>query len=177
MQGDFRTYAHPGLVWGEADWSTLEDVSTRITNKVSEVNRVIYLISSDVPPDLQLRRAFLDRRRLDLLREADAIAMEAICDAGFEREIAQMPTVLLPLSADGAGETVVLRPIVTPDFMTARFSELPMDFVRSVASRIVSLDGVDVVCYADSHLIKKENKQRINVFKNLDSLSVIINTS
>jgi len=151
VQGDFRTYAHPGLVWGDADWRTLEDVSTRITNSVSDVNRVIYLISSDAPPDLQLKRAFLDRRRLDLLREADAIAMEAIGDAGFEREIAQMPTVLLPLSADGAGETVVLRPIVTPDFMTARFSELPMDFVRSVASRIVGLDGVDAVCYDVTH--------------------------
>ena len=62
-----------------------------------------------------------------------------------------MPTVLLPLSVDGAGETVVLRPIVTPDFMTARFSELPMDFVRSLATRIAALDGVDAVCYDVTH--------------------------
>jgi GMP synthase (glutamine-hydrolysing) len=151
VQGDFRTYAHPGLVWGDADWSTLEDVSTRITNSVKEVNRVIYLISPDTPPDLKLKRAFMDRRRLDLLREADAIAMEAIVDGGFEAEIAQMPTVLLPLSSDGAGETVVLRPIVTPDFMTARFCELPMDFVSDVASRIGALDGIDAVCYDVTH--------------------------
>ena len=151
VQGDFRTYAHPGLVWGDSDWSRLEDVSTRITNSVSDVNRVIYLISGDTPPDLKLKRAFLDRRRLDLLREADTIAMRAIVDGGFEGEIAQMPTVLLPLSVDGSGETVVLRPIVTPDFMTARFSELPMDFVLSVATEIASLDGIDAVCYDVTH--------------------------
>jgi GMP synthase (glutamine-hydrolysing) len=151
VQGDFRTYAHPGLVWGDSDWDRLGDVSTRITNSVSEVNRVIYLISSDTPPDLRLKRAFLNRSRLDLLREADAIAMDAIVEAGFEAEIAQMPTVLLPLSVDGAGETVVLRPIVTPDFMTARFCELPMDFVRSVAAKIGALDGIDAVCYDVTH--------------------------
>jgi GMP synthase (glutamine-hydrolysing) len=151
VQGDFRTYAHPGLVWGDSDWSRLEDVSTRITNSVSDVNRVIYLISGDTPPDLKLKRAFLEPRRLDLLREADAIAMRAIVDGGFEGEIAQMPTVLLPLSVDGSGETVVLRPIVTPDFMTARFSELPMDFVRSVATEIANLDGIDAVCYDVTH--------------------------
>ncbi|MBR85217.1 MAG: glutamine-hydrolyzing GMP synthase [Rhodospirillaceae bacterium] len=151
VQGDFRTYAHPGLVWGEPDWLTLEDVSTRITNSVQDVNRVIYLISPEEPPVLELKRAFLDRRRLDLLREADAIAMQAIVDDGFEQEIAQMPTVLLPLSSDGAGETVVLRPIVTPDFMTARFCELPMDFVKTVADRIAALDGIDAVCYDVTH--------------------------
>lgn len=151
VQGDFRTYAHPGLVWGATDWATLEDVSTRITNTVKEVNRVIYLISPDRPPNLKLKRAFLDRRRLDLLREADAIAMQAIVDGGFEQEIAQMPTVLLPLTADGAGETVVLRPIVTPDFMTARFCELPMDFVSDVAARIADLDGIEAVCYDVTH--------------------------
>ena len=82
-QGDFRTYAHPGLVLGEPDWLTLEDVSTRITNSVQDVNRVIYLISPEEPPVLELKRAFLDRRRLDLLREADAIAMQAIVDVVF----------------------------------------------------------------------------------------------
>lgn len=151
VQGDYRTYAHPGLVWGGADWATLEDVSTRITNSVKDVNRVIYLISADSPPDLRLKRAFLDGRRLDLLREADAIAMDSIVAGGFEREIAQMPTVLLPLTTDGSGETVVLRPIVTPDFMTARFCELPMDFVRMVATKIGNLDGVDAVCYDVTH--------------------------
>jgi GMP synthase (glutamine-hydrolysing) len=151
VQGDFRTYAHPGLVWGESDWDRLADISTRITNSVSDVNRVIYLISSDTPPNLRLKRAFLDRRRLDLLREADAIAMNAIVHGGFESEIAQMPTVLLPLSADGAGETIVLRPIVTPDFMTARFCELPVDFVKSVAAQIMALDGIEAVCYDVTH--------------------------
>ncbi len=151
VQGDFRTYAHPGLVWGKANWSQLEDVSTRITNSIKEVNRVIYLISPDLPPDLRLKRGFLDRRRLDLLRDADAIAMASIVEGGFEQEIAQMPTVLLPLTSDGAGETIVLRPIVTPDFMTARFCELPMEFVRSVADRIAALDGVDAVCFDVTH--------------------------
>ena len=54
-------------------------------------------------------------------------------------------------TTDGSGETVVLRPIVTPDFMTERFCELPMDFVRMVATKIGNLDGVDAVCYDVTH--------------------------
>lgn len=151
VQGDYRTYAHPAVVWGDADWSVLEEVSTRITNSIREINRVLYLITPDVVPDLRLKRSFLTRSRLDLLREADAIAMKALLEAQLMADVSQMPTVLLPLTTDGQSESVVLRPITTPDFMTARFSELPFELVAQMGRDILALEGVNAFFYDVTH--------------------------
>ena len=151
VQGDYRTYAHPAVVWGDADWDVLEDISTRVTNSVRAVNRVIYLLAPDEVPELRLKRAFLLRQRLDVLREADALAMQALEASGFMAEVSQMPTVLLPLTTDGQDEAVVLRPISTPDFMTARFSNLPRDLVFNLATDMLNLEGVAAVFYDVTH--------------------------
>ena len=151
VQGDARTYAHPAAVWGEADWPALEAVSTELTNEVALINRVVYLLAPREPPRLRLKQACLSRARLDLLREADALAMEALERHGLMEKVAQMPTVLAPLSPDGAGESVVLRPISTEDFMTARFSRLPRAFLEDVAARLLELDGVEAVFYDITH--------------------------
>ena len=97
------------------------------------------------------KRAFLTRARLDLLREVDAISMKALVAWGQMREVSQMPTVLIPLTSGGARETIVLRPVQTPDFMTARFSELPLDLLAGLAEEIVNTGGVDAVFYDVTH--------------------------
>ena len=151
VQGDFRTYAHPAALWGAADWRMLEQVSTEVTNRVRAVNRVVYLIAPGDLPDLRPKRAFLSRGRLDLLREADRIAMTALETHGLMDGVSQMPTVLLPLSSDGQREVVVLRPVCTPDFMTARFAELPRAVVGEIARDILATGGVDAVLYDVTH--------------------------
>ena len=60
-------------------------------------------------------------------------------------------TVLLPLSSDGVCESIVLRPITTDDFMTARFDRLPREFLVDVTDRLLSLDGIEVVYYDITH--------------------------
>ena len=151
VQGDFRTYSHPALVSGPADWAVLEDVSTRITNSIPSINRVVYLIAPDAPPKTRLKRAFPTRQRLDLLRRADAIAMRALEQAGLMASVSQMPTVLAPVTTDGQDELAILRPITTPDFMTARFAALPRDLVREIAAAILKLPGIAAVCYDITH--------------------------
>ena len=159
VQGDFRTYSHPALVSGfdlntaesDDDWRVLEDMSTRITNSVPGINRVVCLIAPDVLPKLRLKRAFLTYQRLDVLREADAIAMRALDRAGLMSAVSQMPTVLVPLTTDGQDEIVILRPITTPDFMTARFAELPHSLVRDMADEILDLPSVAAVGYDITH--------------------------
>ena len=48
-------------------------------------------------------------------------------------------------------EVVILRPITTPDFMTARFAELPHNLVRDIAGEIPDLPGVAAVGYDITH--------------------------
>ena len=151
VQGDARTYAHPAVVSGQSEWKTLEALSTELTNNFPSINRVIYLLGPIPRPQQSLKAGYLTRDRLDLLRRADAISMEALERHGLMEEVTQMPTVLLPLSSDGVQESVVLRPIATSDFMTARFCTLPQAFLDDVRERLLALAGIEAVFYDITH--------------------------
>ena len=151
VQGDSRTYAHPAVVTGQREWKTLEALSTELTNNFPSINRVIYLLGPTPRPQQNLKAGYLTRDRLDLLRRADAISMEALERHGLMEEVTQMPTVLLPLSSDGVQESVVLRPIATSDFMTADFCPLPQAFLDDVCERLLALAGIEAVFYDITH--------------------------
>ena len=86
------------------------------------------------------------RERLDLLREADAIAREELTAAGLDRDIWQCPVVLLAdvrsvgVQGDARtyGHPVVLRPVSSEDAMTADWSRLPYDVLARISTRITN---------------------------------------
>ncbi|WP_433222666.1 glutamine-hydrolyzing GMP synthase [Microtetraspora malaysiensis] len=86
------------------------------------------------------------RERLDILREADAIAREELSRAGLDREIWQCPVVLLAdvrsvgVQGDGRtyGHPVVLRPVTSEDAMTADWSRVPYDVLARISTRITN---------------------------------------
>jgi GMP synthase (glutamine-hydrolysing) len=86
------------------------------------------------------------RERLDLLREADAIAREELTASGLDRDIWQMPVVLLAdvrsvgVQGDGRtyGHPVVLRPVTSEDAMTADWARLPYDVLERISTRITN---------------------------------------
>lgn len=163
VQGDGRTYAHPALLTeagmgafypgenGAASWDDLERVSTELTNSAAAVNRVLFQLGPAQRPEQRLSQGFCTRDRLDVLREADAIVMDALDRHDLMAQVTQMPTVLVPLSSDGSSESVVLRPITTDDFMTARFDRLPTAFLQEVTEAILALDGIEAVFYDVTH--------------------------
>ena len=88
----------------------------------------------------------VDRKRLDILREADAIAREEITAAGLDDEIWQFPVVLLAdvrsvgVQGDGRtyGHPIVLRPVSSEDAMTADWSRLPYELLERISTRITN---------------------------------------
>ena len=86
------------------------------------------------------------RDRLELLREADAIAREELSKAGLDRDIWQCPVVLLAdvrsvgVQGDGRtyGHPVVLRPVSSEDAMTADWSRVPYDVLARISTRITN---------------------------------------
>jgi GMP synthase (glutamine-hydrolysing) len=84
--------------------------------------------------------------RLDILREADAIAREELSAAGLDRDIWQCPVVLLAdvrsvgVQGDGRtyGHPVVLRPVSSEDAMTADWSRVPYDTLARISTRITN---------------------------------------
>ncbi len=84
--------------------------------------------------------------RLEILREADAIAREELTRAGLDDEIWQFPVVLLAdvrsvgVQGDGRtyGHPVVLRPVTSEDAMTADWARLPYDVLERISTRITN---------------------------------------
>ena len=84
--------------------------------------------------------------RLDLLREADAIAREELSLAGLDQEIWQCPVVLLAdvrsvgVQGDGRtyGHPIVLRPVSSEDAMTADWSRVPYAVLARISTRITN---------------------------------------
>jgi GMP synthase (glutamine-hydrolysing) len=84
--------------------------------------------------------------RLDMLRQADAIAREELTKSGLDREIWQMPVVLLAdvrsvgVQGDGRtyGHPVVLRPVTSEDAMTADWARLPYEVMEKISTRITN---------------------------------------
>ncbi|MFB0833871.1 glutamine-hydrolyzing GMP synthase [Arthrobacter halodurans] len=92
--------------------------------------------------------------RLELLRKADAIARAELTAAGLDREVWQMPVVLLAdvrsvgVQGDGRtyGHPIVLRPVSSEDAMTADWSRLPYELLARISNRITNeVDGVNRV--------------------------------
>ena len=93
--------------------------------------------------------------RLEILRQADAIFLDELKKAGFDRPVAQAFAVLLPVQAVGVmgdartyESVVALRAVETDDFMTADWSRLPHDLLARASTRITnSVKGVNRVVY------------------------------
>ena len=86
------------------------------------------------------------RERLDILREADAIARQELTAAGLDRDIWQCPVVLLAdvrsVGVQGDhrtyGHPVVLRPVTSEDAMTADWAKIPYDVLSHISNRITN---------------------------------------
>jgi GMP synthase (glutamine-hydrolysing) len=86
------------------------------------------------------------RARLDILRQADAIAREELTLSGLDRDIWQMPVVLLAdvrsvgVQGDSRtyGHPVVLRPVTSEDAMTADWARLPYEVMERISTRITN---------------------------------------
>lgn len=97
----------------------------------------------------------IQREYADLLREADAIFIEELRNAGWYDKVSQAFVVFLPVKSVGVmgdGRTydwvVSLRAVQTSDFMTAKWAHLPYDLLGKVSNRIINeVKGINRVVY------------------------------
>jgi GMP synthase (glutamine-hydrolysing) len=91
----------------------------------------------------------------ELLRRADAIFIDELRNAGWYEKTSQAFAVFLPVKSVGVmgdGRTydyvVALRAVVTSDFMTAHWAELPYSLLGKVSNRIINeVRGINRVVY------------------------------
>ncbi|MDC1067911.1 glutamine-hydrolyzing GMP synthase [Candidatus Kapabacteria bacterium] len=97
----------------------------------------------------------VSKEKADLLREADAIYIEEIQNAGLYNDIWQAFAVLLPVKSVGVmGDnrtyefTLALRAVTSVDGMTAEFFHFPFDVLEKISNRIINeIRGINRVTY------------------------------
>lgn len=95
------------------------------------------------------------KKKLDILREADAILLQEIRNAGFYNQTSQVFAVFLPVQSVGVknGEriydnVIAVRCISTKDFMTASWTRLPYELLETISTRIIQeVEGISRVVY------------------------------
>jgi len=155
VQGDQRTYTSPAaLINTPRDWDWLEKEATRLTNEVRNINRVVLQLDSnnkDLNAPYIIRGAFCSKERLDLLREADFMATQMLKENGLMEKIFQLLVILLPISKNGKEDSLVLRPVVSEDVMTAQFARINWNLLDPLVESLLGLSGLETVFYDITH--------------------------
>ena len=146
VKADLRSYEHPVILSGSFERLLQESLAALIFQKVPGVNRCIVDLSGKGVSKARLLAATITQKRLDLLREADAIVMDVLVQNQLYRSVWQCPTVLLPLEMNGAGkELVIIRPVLSERGMTARPAPLPQKVTAELLQRLQKLPDISGV--------------------------------
>ncbi|MDM8539403.1 glutamine-hydrolyzing GMP synthase, partial [Desulfobacterales bacterium HSG17] len=97
----------------------------------------------------------VNSQRLKILREADAVLLEEIRNAGYYRKLWQSFAVLLPLKSVGVmgdqrtyENILAIRAVTSKDAMTADWAKLPHKLLGNISNRIINeVKGVNRVVY------------------------------
>jgi GMP synthase (glutamine-hydrolysing) len=148
VKADLRSYEHPVLIHGQADWDHLAEASGTIHKTVGGINRTLWNLAPEMPRQFKPLAATMTRDRLDLLRECDFLMMDGLRRHGLYGNIWQCPTVLVPLEVDGKGrELCILRPIHSERAMTATAARLPVALLDELRESILALPGISGLAY------------------------------
>lgn len=150
---NIKSHHNVGGLPADLGFSLIEPLRTLFKDEVRAIGTELGL-----PDEIVWRQPFpgpglairiigeITRERLDLLRDADAIAREELTKAGLDRDIWQCPVVLLAdvhsVGVQGDertyGNPVVLRPVSSEDAMTADWSRVPYDVLATISTRITN---------------------------------------
>ncbi|PWT90596.1 MAG: glutamine-hydrolyzing GMP synthase [Acidobacteria bacterium] len=146
VKADLRSYEHPVMIWGNIKASAAEPLAAQIFQRVPGVNRCILDLTGGGVHNARFLPATVTRQRLDKLREADAIVMNALRNHELYRKVWQCPTVFIPMEINGKGrELIVIRPVLSERAMTARPALLPDEVLFEIRNQILELSDVSGV--------------------------------
>ena len=150
---NIKSHHNVGGLPADLQFTLIEPLRTLFKDEVRQVG-----LELGLPEEIIWRQPFpgpglgirivgsVTQERLDILREADAIARAELKLAGLDREIWQCPVVLLAdvrsvgVQGDGRtyGHPIVLRPVSSEDAMTADWSRVPYEILEKISTRITN---------------------------------------
>ncbi len=150
---NIKSHHNVGGLPDDLQFKLIEPLRTLFKDEVRQVG-----LDLGLPPEIVWRHPFpgpglairivgaIDEDRLEILRDADAIAREELTAARLDRDVWQFPVVLLAdvrsvgVQGDGRtyGHPIVLRPVSSEDAMTADWSRLPYEVLERISTRITN---------------------------------------
>ncbi|MGR4010714.1 glutamine-hydrolyzing GMP synthase [Leucobacter sp. 1207-22] len=150
---NIKSHHNVGGLPEDLDFELIEPLRALFKDEVREIGREL-----GIPEEIVGRQPFpgpglgirivgeVTRDRLEVLREADAIAREELTAAGLDQTIWQCPVVLLAdvrsVGVQGDhrtyGHPIVLRPVSSEDAMTADWTRVPYDVLARISNKITN---------------------------------------
>ncbi|MFH1790046.1 MAG: glutamine-hydrolyzing GMP synthase [bacterium] len=155
VQGDCRSYSNPALIIPKMEisdndnlWEKISKISPLLTNRLSDINRVVLMLAGDKQKILNstVHNADLSKKRLDLLKKLDAIITEAVLSEPTCKNIWQMPVVLAPFGYCRQ-ESIIIRPVESEEAMTVSFGKLPFKLLHDIVLKIMASNAIDYIFY------------------------------
>lgn len=157
-----KTHHNVGGLPKELGFKLIEPLRFLFKDEVRKMGRILGL-----PDEILNRQPFpgpglavrvlseVTKRRLDILREADAIVREEIDNTQLAKKLWQYFAVLLPVNTVGVmgdertyENVVALRIVQSSDGMTADWARIPEKILATISNRIVNeVKGVNRVVY------------------------------
>ncbi len=157
-----KSHHNVGGLPEKMDLELVEPLRELFKDEVRQVGRELGLSK-----DLVLRQPFpgpglavrilgeITKERLEILREADAILIEEIREAGLYEKVWQSFAVLLPVKTVGVmgdertyENVVAVRVVDSLDAMTADWTRVPYEILERISNRIINnVRGVNRVVY------------------------------
>ncbi|MGA1846722.1 glutamine-hydrolyzing GMP synthase [Deferribacter abyssi] len=157
-----KTHHNVGGLPEKMNFQLIEPLRELFKDEVRQVG-----LELGLPEDIVYRHPFpgpglairvigsVTKERLDILRNADFIAIEEIKKAGLYREIWQAFTVLLPVKSVGVmgdertyEHVLAFRAVTSLDGMTADWGRIPYDVLARISNRIINeVKGINRVVY------------------------------
>ena len=150
---NIKSHHNVGGLPDDLDFALIEPLRALFKDEVRAIGREL-----GIPEEIVGRQPFpgpglgirivgeVTRERLEILREADAIARAELTAAGLDQQIWQCPVVLLAdvrsvgVQGDGRtyGHPIVLRPVSSEDAMTADWTHVPYDVLARISNKITN---------------------------------------
>lgn len=150
---NIKSHHNVGGLPDDLNFALIEPLRTLFKDEVRQVG-----LELGLPEEIVWRQPFpgpglgiriigeVTAQRLELLRDADAIARFELKAAELDHEIWQCPVILLAdvrsvgVQGDGRtyGHPIVLRPVSSEDAMTADWSRIPYEVLAKISTRITN---------------------------------------
>jgi GMP synthase (glutamine-hydrolysing) len=157
-----KTHHNVGGLPEKLHFKLVEPLRLLFKDEVREIGKALGL-----PDEIVWRQPFpgpglavrilgpVSRERLAVVRKADAIVLDEMRRAGWDRKVWQSFAVLLPVSTVGVmgdertyENVVAVRVVNSEDGMTADWTYLPEDLMRSLSTRLINeVRGVNRVVF------------------------------